>query len=134
MDAKATKKKSLRLPRMACLPLAAMLLLAGIPLGIVAFTDVEPAVRQIFPFDATVMQPIKDSTVETIEFIIPGFFFSLIVLAATEFYLMHPQLPRQLQLDNFVQALVHLFVGFVAHICVQQVSAVWVRSLACALL
>ena len=122
-------KAPLRLPRVACLPLVAMLLLAGIPLGIIAFTDVEPRERPIFPFDATIMNANKDTTIETIAFIIPGFVFSCIVLAVTEFSLMHPQLPRQQQIDNYVQALVHLLVGFLAHICIQQLSSVLVRIL-----
>ena len=85
--------------------------------------------RRIFPFDATIMNANKDTTIETIAFIIPGFVFSCIVLAVTEFSLMHPQLPRQQQIDNYVQALVHLLVGFLAHICIQQLSSVLVRIL-----
>ena len=42
---------------------------------------------------------------------------------------MHPQLPRQQRIDNYVQALVHLLVGFRAHICIQQLSSVLERIL-----
>eukprot|EP00892_Ulva_mutabilis_P012617 jgi/Ulvmu1/9728/UM055_0068.1 len=124
MPADSGQKMPLRLPRAACLPLLAMLLLAGIPLGIIAFTEVEPRKRPIFPFDATVMDPNTKSAISAIDFLLPGFFFSFIMLAVTEFFLMHPQLPRQLQIDNYTQALVHMLAGFLAHICIQQLSSV----------
>lgn len=124
MPAEPGPKAPLRLPRAACLPLLAVLILAGIPLGIVAFGDVEPRQRPIFPFDATVMHPINKTTVETIDFLIPGFVFAFILLAVTEFYIMHPQLPRQLQIDNYTQSLVYLLAGFLAHISIQQLSSV----------
>ena len=105
-----------------------VLLVAGIPLGIVAFGGVEPSQRPIFPFDATVMHPNNRSTIDAIEFLVPGFIFSFILLAVTEFYIMHPQLPRQLQIDNYTQSVVYLLTGFLAHICIQQLSSVLVRS------
>lgn len=120
-------KTPLRLPRVSCFPLLGIFLLTGIPLAILTFTEVEPAVRPIFPFDESLLNANKTSTVATIAFLVPGFVFSFIVLAVTEFILMHPQLPRQLQIDNYTQALVHLITGFLAHICIQQVSTVLVR-------
>lgn len=127
MPAEPGPKAPLRLPRAAWFPLLFVLVLAGIPLGIVAFGDVEPRKRDIFPFDATIMNPNSKSAISAIDFLLPGFFFSFIMLAVTEFYVMHPQLPRQLQIDNYTQAVVYLLAGFLAHICVQQLSSVLVR-------
>lgn len=133
MPSERGHKTPLRLPRVACFPLLAMLLLAGIPLGIVAFTDVEPRQRPIFPFDASIMNPNSKTTISAIDFLIPGFIFACVMLAVTEFLVMHPQLPRQLQVDNYTQALVYLFTGFLAHICIQQLSSVLVRPCPCTL-
>lgn len=128
MPAEPGPKTPLRLPRAACFPLLFVLLLAGIPLGIVAFTEVEPRERDIFPFDATIMNPNNKTTIPAIAFLLPGFVFSFILLAFTEFYVMRPQLDRQLRIDNYAQAVVYLLTGFLAHICVQQLSSVLVRA------
>lgn len=128
MPAENGPKSRLRLPRAAYFPLLGALLLAGIPLGIVAFTDVEPRERPIFPFDATISNPNNKTTISAIDFLCPGFVFALILLAVTEFFFMHPQLSRQHQIDNYAQSVVYLLTGFLAHICIQQLSSVLVRT------
>lgn len=103
------------------------LLLGGLPTLIIYASKTTPRKQSFYLFDASLSGEPHDNSVPGVVAVLGSLALALVQIVVSEFVLMRDARPSLVaRWTHTLQAIINLFAGFAYHICVQQLTAVFV--------